>query len=70
MPTKAKIEANRQNALASTGPKSVEGKGLASTNAIRHRLLSFKARRTQRPSPPVENPIGKGDQIAEEKNKK
>jgi hypothetical protein len=40
--TLAKIEANRENALASTGPKSAEGKAMASRNAIRHGLLSWK----------------------------
>jgi hypothetical protein len=40
--TLAKIEANRENALASTGPKTVEGKAIVSGNAIRHGLLSWK----------------------------
>ena len=37
-----KIESNRENALASTGPKSAEGKAIVSRNAIRHGLLSWK----------------------------
>jgi hypothetical protein len=40
--TLAKIEANRENALASTGPKSADGKAIVSGNAIRHGLLSWK----------------------------
>jgi hypothetical protein len=42
MTTLLKIEANRDNALASTGPKSAEGKTVVSGNAIRHGLLSWK----------------------------
>jgi hypothetical protein len=42
MITVARVEANRENALASTGPKSVEGKAIVSHNAIRHGLLSWK----------------------------
>jgi hypothetical protein len=42
MTTTSKIQANRQNALLSTGPKSVEGKAVVSGNAIRHGLLSWK----------------------------
>ncbi len=38
----AKIEANRENALASTGPKTAEGRAIVSGNAIRHGLLSWK----------------------------
>src|SRR5712692_7993548 len=34
-----KIEANRRNALRSTGPKSREGKMTVSRNAIKHGLL-------------------------------
>ncbi len=35
-----KIEANRSNALRSTGPKSPEGKGKVRWNALKHGLLS------------------------------
>ena len=42
MTTVARIKANRENALASTGPKSAEGKAIVSRNAIRHGLLSWK----------------------------
>jgi hypothetical protein len=42
MTTALKIESNRQNALASTGPQTVEGKAIVSCNAIRHGLLSWK----------------------------
>jgi hypothetical protein len=42
MTTALKIEANRQNALASTGPQTAEGKAIVSGNAIRHGLLSWK----------------------------
>ena len=42
MTTLAKVEANRQNALASTGPQTAEGKAIVSGNAIRHGLLSWK----------------------------
>jgi hypothetical protein len=38
--TPAKAEANRSNALHSTGPKSPAGKARTSKNAIRHGLLS------------------------------
>jgi hypothetical protein len=37
-----KIEANRRNALASTGPNTTDGKVVVSRNAIRHGLLSWK----------------------------
>jgi hypothetical protein len=40
MASEKKIEANRQNALKSTGPKTTEGKAAASRNALRHGLLS------------------------------
>jgi hypothetical protein len=42
MTTLLKIESNRQNALASTGPQTTEGKAIVSGNAIRHGLLSWK----------------------------
>jgi hypothetical protein len=42
MTTLLKIESNRQNALASTGPQTAESKAIVSGNAIRHGLLSWK----------------------------
>jgi hypothetical protein len=42
MTTLLKIEANRENALASTGPRTAEGRAIVSGNAIRHGLLSCK----------------------------
>jgi hypothetical protein len=53
MATTAQIDANRQNAQASTGPKTIEGKARSSGNATRHGLAgevdkqseAFKARR-------------------------
>jgi hypothetical protein len=42
MTTLLKIEANRDNALASTGPRTSEGRAIVSGNAIRHGLLSWK----------------------------
>ena len=35
-----KCEANRLNALKSTGPKTAEGKARASQNAVKHGLVS------------------------------
>ena len=40
MTTPAKRAANRQNAKKSTGPKTTEGKAIASRNATRHGLLA------------------------------
>jgi len=42
MTTLLKIEANRENALASTGPRTADGRAIVSGNAIRHGLLSWK----------------------------
>ena len=36
----AKIESNRRNARRSTGPRTQEGKAVASSNALRHGILS------------------------------
>src|SRR4051812_30452873 len=40
MSTRAQRRANRQNSLASTGPRSDRGKQIAASNAIRHGLTS------------------------------
>ena len=40
MPTKAQINANRNNARKSTGPRTGEGKSRASKNALKHGLLA------------------------------
>src|SRR3990167_3208498 len=40
MATERKIEANRMNALKSTGPKTPEGKAVVSKNAVSHGILS------------------------------
>lgn len=40
MTTDKQIEANKQNALVSTGPKSIEGKNLVSQNAIKHGIFA------------------------------
>ena len=39
-PSQAKLEANRQNALASTGPLTRRGKTNSSKNALKHGILS------------------------------
>ena len=36
MPSQAQIEANRRNALKSTGPRTTEGKAAISRNALKH----------------------------------
>lgn len=43
MTTPEKVVANRKNALQSTGPRTPEGKAVASKNALRHGLLSREA---------------------------
>ena len=40
MTTTRKVEANRRNALASTGPRTPEGKAATSRNAVRHGIRS------------------------------
>ena len=40
--SKKKLEANRRNALKSTGPKSLEGKKQVSRNALKHGLTAEK----------------------------
>jgi hypothetical protein len=42
MATELQLLANRQNAQASTGPVSVEGKAKASRNALRHGIMSAR----------------------------
>ena len=43
MATPAQIEANRRNAQKSTGPKTPEGKSVASQNALTHGLTASRA---------------------------
>lgn len=43
MATQKQIEANRLNALKSTGPQSEEGKAASSRNALKHGVLSTRA---------------------------
>src|SRR6266542_1645001 len=40
MTTPVKTAANRQNALQSTGPRTLEGQAIAAKNALKHGLLS------------------------------
>jgi hypothetical protein len=40
MPTESQILANRLNALKSTGPRTNEGKAVASLNSVKHGLLA------------------------------
>jgi hypothetical protein len=42
MATERQIEANRKNALLSTGPKTNEGKMIVSGNAVKHGILTNK----------------------------
>jgi len=43
MATQAQIQANRQNAQKSTGPKTSEGKAAVSQNAVKHGLFAAEA---------------------------
>lgn len=40
MPSQKQIEANRRNALKSTGPRTPKGKSICATNASRHKRLA------------------------------
>jgi len=43
MSTKSQTKANRQNSKKSTGPKTAEGKAVASKNAVKHGLFAAEA---------------------------
>ena len=43
MTSEKKAEANRRNALKSTGPKTPEGKDAVRLNALKHGLLSQRS---------------------------
>jgi len=43
MASQAQLNANRQNALKSTGPKTAEGKAAVSQNALKHGLFAHEA---------------------------
>lgn len=40
--SQARLKANRENALKSTGPKTEEGKGICARNAVKHGLRANK----------------------------
>jgi len=50
MSTEKQINANRQNAQKSTGPKTVEGKAAVSQNAVKHGLFSDSLIRGENPA--------------------
>ncbi|MBN2181419.1 MAG: hypothetical protein JW715_05860, partial [Sedimentisphaerales bacterium] len=43
MSTQAQINANRQNAQKSTGPKTAAGKAVSAKNAVKHGLFAEEA---------------------------
>ncbi len=46
MASEAQISANRQNAEKSTGPRTDEGKAVASQNAVKHGLFAINTNST------------------------